>query len=144
MEFSAQTYTATEAAGDVEICVTLTGEFETVVEVVFITTNNSAMIDLLNPARPDLDYQNRSVTLPFDEQSPRILCDRVQLEVDNILENEESFLVTIISDEPSVTILSGSAQVFIIDSDSKLLTLNVISFLHIKPLVRVYSYIYFV
>ena len=119
VEFSAQTYTATEAAGDVEICVTLTGEFETVVQVVFITTNSSATINLLNPARPDLDYQSRSVTLTFDEGSPRALCDRVQLEADNILENEESFLVNIVSNEAAVRVLMGSAEVTIIDSNSE-------------------------
>ena len=122
MEFNETTYTATEAAGDVEICVSLMREFETVVEVQFITTDSS---NLLNPARPGLDYQSRSIMLTFDEGSPRTLCDSVQLEADVTLENEESFLVNIISDEAAVRVLLGSTEVFIIDSDSELLTFQI-------------------
>ena len=119
MEFAESTYIAAEADGTVELCINLIGELETQVEVVLFTVDDNSSL-----ARPDSDYRSTNITIVFGSGSSLTECRSMQLIEDSTLENEESFLVNISSENSAVRVLLGTAEVIIGDSDSKFFTIG--------------------
>ena len=66
----------------------------------------------------DVDYVSTSVTLTFDESSTRA-CSDISITPDDILEDDETFSVTLTTGDGDVTLEPDTSVVTITDDDGK-------------------------
>ena len=84
----------------------------------FIFTNNGVRIERgANRPVPGVDYQNLSTIITLTTQES--VCVRVEILQDLTFEENETFFITIQSSDDAVKIQHASAEVILIDSDSK-------------------------
>ena len=111
VEFAELSYTVSEDIMSVELCVNLTGQLEREVMVDLFTTDSET-------ATADEDYQSLSQTLTFVEEG--LICTNVEITEDLILEDDEVFMASTLSNDLAVIIASPNVNITVLDSNRKL------------------------
>ena len=104
---------AEESIGSLEVCVVLCGELEREVQVDLFTVNESGA----DFAVPNEDYQALSTVLTFEGKGT--VCCNISLVQDLTFESNESFSVSISSNDTAFISETSEVQVVVMDSDSK-------------------------
>jgi hypothetical protein len=89
------------------VCVELIGELDIVISVALTFTEDTATTE---------DFMNINMTLLFSSISSPLQCITLNITEDDMLENEEEFIVTLSSLSKVVDVLVSSAEVVILDT----------------------------
>lgn len=116
VSFKNNVYAVNEADKIVGICVCLTGELEREVTIQLTTIEGTAMngSDYIEVVKEERVFQPTSQTDNLEECWDIVLVD------DNILEENETFSVTLTINDTSVDFNGSTAEVVITDNDCKL------------------------
>lgn len=115
-----EVYLARESDGSVGICVNLSGTLEREVAVWLSTVDNIDQRSNLSRnalATPAEDYLSLSTILTFTDEE--VMCCNISLLEDLVIEDSESFTVSIVSNDTALVTAVNEAEVSLLDSTSK-------------------------
>ena len=108
-------YTVTEGDGSIEVCaVLISGSLERTVTLNFTLSTGDDSATSTDP----VDFSAVAVDLQFDKMNTRV-CIEILVTDDSIVEDRESFVLTIRSNDERLTVdnMRGTSTVLIIDND---------------------------
>ena len=105
---SETSYTVSEGnPAQTEVCVQLIGELAIEVSATLTFSEDTATLD---------DYSNTDTIFTFDSGSVSLQCLQLDITVDDLLENDERFDITLSSPDDAVDVLITDAEVTIKDA----------------------------
>ena len=122
VEFSQASFVVSEEYGSTMVCVVLTGALEREVAIQLVTDDNVSIPGTF-PALSFVDYQPLFTHVLFNQSGEQ--CRTLNVFNDSSLENNESIILRISSNDSAVNISAelGRSEVVILDSNRKLLTI---------------------
>ena len=117
---------------DLQVCVNITEDFEIHISFMLTSKNGTAACKSTNGlidrdvvattlflATADGDYSSLNATFTIPPGQQNEICTGVSISPDDILESNETFSISLTSDQPGVVIGSGETVITIIDDDGR-------------------------
>ena len=120
VSFNGTDFVVSENDSSIPVCVELTGDLERNITVQIFTVPNEQQNSVggAESAIPGDDYQPLADLLTFEEGGVMSMCRSITVFPDFVIEDQESFLVALASNDSAFNSSLSQVEVFILDSNS--------------------------